>query len=129
MKKFGSSANLEQSSLISQLYTIYQGTVATPGKRTQQQLNPKETRTPASLRLRLRLIPYFIKSTQAANTFPSSVQVGLMCVCVLGGVDQKSEVVRMGRGRTVCVMCGEPLCVHACMCVCACACVCVCRGS
>ncbi len=77
LKQFGSSADLESPPLFSCLYALYLGTVSVPGgKRPHPQTDaPKGNCSPASLRLRLRLMPLFTKSTLAANSFPSAVQV------------------------------------------------------
>ena len=76
LKQFGSSADLENGRLVSRLFSLYLGTVILPGKRTHPQAGDlRDNCSPASLRLRLRLLPHLTKSTTAANTFPSAVQV------------------------------------------------------
>ncbi len=69
--------SLEHAQIVSRLYTLYQGTSTVLGKRPHQARpsNPKENRSPASLRLKLRILPLLTKSTLAANNFPSSIQV------------------------------------------------------
>lgn len=81
LRQFGSDVDWEHPQLINKLFLLYQGTVATPGKRTRPQSappstpNPKDHLAPVSLRVRLRLMPYLLKSTYAANSFPACVQV------------------------------------------------------
>ena len=84
LKQFGSSADFEESSLVSRLYALYLGTVVTPGSKRPREAPAqaqalgdglREHRSPAALRLRLRLMPYLTKSTLAANSFPAAVQV------------------------------------------------------
>jgi len=77
LKKVLAEVNLETGQIIHQLYTLYQGTSTVLGKRPNQASSPspKESRSPASLRLKLRLLPILTKSTFAANSFPSTVQV------------------------------------------------------
>ena len=105
LRLFGGSVDWEKASLISKLFSLYQGTVATPGKKNKPQVKrentagtwlalclpylwtclvvlalslqsaPQEHRSPVTLRVRLRIMPYLLKSTLAANSFPATVQV------------------------------------------------------
>ena len=40
-----------------------------------QSVKPEDKRSPAGVQLRLKIFPYFLKSREAANFFPGSVQV------------------------------------------------------
>jgi len=76
LRILGGSVDWERAPLVSRLFSLYQGTVVTPGKRTRPQSAPaRESRAPATLRVRLRIMPYLMKSTLAANSFPACVQV------------------------------------------------------
>ena len=68
---------MEAPPLLSSLFSLYLGTVTVPGKKRPhpQTDAPVGNCSPGSLRLRLRMIKFFIKSTLAANSFPSAVQV------------------------------------------------------
>ena len=46
--------------------------------QSRQSTNPKDHCSPASLRVRLKMMPYFLKSTYAANCFPACVQVSVL---------------------------------------------------
>ena len=92
LKQFGSSVDWEDSSLITDLYTLYLGTVVTPGKRPHPEASDlKDNRSPAALRLRLRLVPFLTKSTLAANSFPSAVQVSKGSLKVFKGLQKYYE--------------------------------------
>ena len=100
LRLFGGSVDWERGPLISRLFSLYQGTVVTPGKRSKSQVRnkentgslsstpvnvsscvlslqsaPQEHRSPVTLRVRLRIMPYLLKSTLAANSFPACMQV------------------------------------------------------
>ena len=104
LRLFGGSVDWERGPLISRLFSLYQGTVVTPGKRNKPQVRnkeegentagslssrpvnvsscvlslqsaPQEHRSPVTLRVRLRIMPYLLKSTLAANSFPACMQV------------------------------------------------------
>ena len=104
LRLFGGSVDWERGPLISRLFSLYQGTVVTPGKRNKSQVRnkeegentagslssrpvnvsscvlslqsaPQEHRSPVTLRVRLRIMPYLLKSTLAANSFPACMQV------------------------------------------------------
>lgn len=81
MKQFRSSVDWENSNLIADLYALYLGTVFAPGKMPDpQDLDQKDNRSPAALKLRLKLMPYLVKSTLAADSFPSAVQVSIIYI-------------------------------------------------
>ncbi|XP_064386642.1 proteasome adapter and scaffold protein ECM29-like isoform X2 [Halichondria panicea] len=78
LRQFSSSVDWDSATLVSQLYSLYQGTVATPaGKKTRPQSSNsvKDRVSPASLRVKLRLLPYITRSSLAASCFPQAVQV------------------------------------------------------
>ena len=43
---------------------------------TQAAPKPEDKRQPVSTRVRLKIFPYFLRSREAADHFPASIQVG-----------------------------------------------------
>ena len=71
------SEDWNEPNLVQRLYSIFQGTVVLKG---QPQVKPENKRSPASLQLRMKLLPYLLKSRQAASQFPSCIQVVFDCL-------------------------------------------------
>lgn len=63
--------------MVQKLYQLFQGTVVVKG---QPQVKPELKRSPASLQLRMKLLPYLLKSRQAASQFPSCLQLVFDCL-------------------------------------------------
>lgn len=76
LKQFGSSVDWDHTAVVLKLFSLFQGTQAAPGKR--RRTNPGDSKghcSPVGLRVRLRVLPYLLKSVLAANSFPAAVQV------------------------------------------------------
>ena len=72
--------------LVNQLYDVFLGTLVIKGKDGKLatttsgatgvvHIKPENKRTPSSTRLRLKLMPYLVRSKEAALSFPASIQV------------------------------------------------------
>jgi proteasome component ECM29 len=72
MRKLASTINWEDRELVAQIYGLFLGTV-TPKDRPAPK--PELRVAPANTRLRLKLMPYLLKSREAANVFPACIQV------------------------------------------------------
>ncbi|XP_074640240.1 proteasome adapter and scaffold protein ECM29-like [Tubulanus polymorphus] len=73
LKRIVGSVNTNDSTFINKIYRVYYGTVKS--KTMNPNLKPDQIRSPANTRIRLKIFPYFLKSVEAANTFPFSIQV------------------------------------------------------
>ncbi|XP_046357928.2 proteasome adapter and scaffold protein ECM29-like isoform X1 [Haliotis rufescens] len=77
LKRITGSINWNSPAVINKLFSIFQGTVVMKG---QAPVKPDQRRTPACTRIRLKIFPIFLKSREAANTFPSCIQVVFDCL-------------------------------------------------
>jgi proteasome component ECM29 len=77
LKQFSHGLDWETPELVQQLLSLYLGTTATPGKRPQssQSSSPVEAVSGCNIRIRAKILPFLLKSTLAANSFPASVQL------------------------------------------------------
>eukprot|EP00112_Aurelia_sp_Birch-Aquarium-sp1_P025455 Seg846.4 transcript_id=Seg846.4/GoldUCD/mRNA.D3Y31 product="Proteasome adapter and scaffold protein ECM29" protein_id=Seg846.4/GoldUCD/D3Y31 len=69
LKRFSSSLDWEKIEIIDKLYKIFQGTVVAPGN-SKQALSADQARTPAHMRLKLKIFPYLLRSRIATNLNP-----------------------------------------------------------
>ena len=88
LKVFGSSFDWNNKTIINRLFSLFQGSLP------QQQGRPQSTapagrvelqRSPISLRVKIKVLPYLLKSQLAASMFPQSLQVRgpipMLCLC------------------------------------------------
>eukprot|EP00794_Sanderia_malayensis_P008163 gene8163-9036_t len=66
IKRFSSPDDWEQQQVVNKLFLIFQGTVVAPGNATQA-LKKDDARSPASLRLKLKIFPFLLRSRKAAD--------------------------------------------------------------
>lgn len=77
LKRILGSIDWNNQAIVKKLFSVFQGTVDIKGKvETKAELKRK----PACTRIRLKIFPYFLKSREACNTFPSCVQVIFDCL-------------------------------------------------
>ena len=87
LKVFGSSFDWNNKAIINRLFSLFQGSLP------QQQGRPQASapvgrvelqRSPISLRVKIKVLPYLLKSQLAASMFPQSLQVRgsipLLCI-------------------------------------------------
>ena len=70
--------------LVNQLYDVFLGTLVIKGKDGKLattsatgviHIKPENKRSPSNTRLRLKLLPYLVRSKEASLCFPGSIQV------------------------------------------------------
>ena len=85
LKIFGSRFDWNCKPIVLRIYSLFHGSLQ-PQSRQPQQGRPSSTtpgtklelqRSPVHIRLKLKLVPYLMKSDAAADVFPQSVQVHL----------------------------------------------------
>ncbi|GJN13854.1 hypothetical protein PR202_gb00604 [Eleusine coracana subsp. coracana] len=74
LKRKASTVNLEDSSLIKKLFTLFNGTVGT------ENIAPELKVSPAHTSLHVRLMSVFCRSIAAANAFPYTLQCIFGCI-------------------------------------------------
>ena len=72
LKRITGAADWQHVTVVSKMMSIYLGTINLPGKPTIPQ---DDVRTAASLRLRLKIFPFLLKSRKSADVFPSCLQL------------------------------------------------------
>eukprot|EP00095_Tigriopus_kingsejongensis_P007808 maker-scaffold204_size260821-snap-gene-1.36 protein:Tk07808 transcript:maker-scaffold204_size260821-snap-gene-1.36-mRNA-1 annotation:"proteasome-associated protein ecm29-like protein" len=72
MRRLSGSLDWNQVGLVSQLYALFLGTLVIKDKPT---VRTEHRRMPANTRLRLKLLPFLLKSREAAVQFPACIQV------------------------------------------------------
>ncbi|XP_021353886.1 proteasome-associated protein ECM29 homolog [Mizuhopecten yessoensis] len=77
LKRILGSVDWNNQAIIKKLFSVFQGTTDIKGKT---QTKPELKRRPACTRIRLKIFPYFLKSREACNTFPSCIQVIFDCL-------------------------------------------------
>ncbi|XP_060085987.1 proteasome adapter and scaffold protein ECM29-like [Ylistrum balloti] len=77
LKRILGSIDWNNQAIIKQLFSVFQGTVDIKGKT---ETKPELKRKPVCTRIRLKIFPYFLKSREACNTFPSCIQVTFDCL-------------------------------------------------
>ncbi|XP_041357221.1 proteasome adapter and scaffold protein ECM29-like [Gigantopelta aegis] len=76
LKRITGSIDWNSREIINKLFHVFQGTVIVKGK----EVKADQRRAPACTRIRLKIFPIFLKSTEAANTFPACIQVVFDCL-------------------------------------------------
>lgn len=77
LKRILGSVDWNNPPIMKKLFSVFQGTVDIKG---QPETKPDMKRRPACTRIRLKIFPYFLKSREACNTFPSCIQVTFDCL-------------------------------------------------
>ena len=78
LRRLSGCIDWEDPGLVGKLYNLFLGTLVVKdksGKTNSPQNKPENRRSPANTRIRLKLMPYLLKSRQAAIQFPQSIQV------------------------------------------------------
>ena len=86
---------------MAKLFAIFQGTVVVKGK--QPTVKPADKKTPASVQMRMKIFPYFMKSKEAANQFPACIQIVFDC---LYGANSNAKM------KTMAIQFVHHLCFH-----------------
>ncbi|KAK3136068.1 hypothetical protein QOZ80_5BG0427580 [Eleusine coracana subsp. coracana] len=92
LKRKASTVNLEDSSLIKKLFTLFNGTVGT------ENIAPELKVSPAHTSLHVRLMSVFCRSIAAANAFPYTLQCIFGCIY---GIGTTSRLKQLGMEFTV----------------------------
>ncbi|XP_065070071.1 proteasome adapter and scaffold protein ECM29-like isoform X2 [Rhopilema esculentum] len=71
IKRLSSAVDWEKSEIVDKLLKTFQGTVVAPGN-AKQALTADQARSPASMRLKMKIFPYIIRSRSAANRNPAA---------------------------------------------------------
>jgi proteasome component ECM29 len=72
MRKFSGVLDWNNPALVSRIYSLFLGTLVLKEKPPPK---PENKRVPANTRIRLKLMPYLLKSREAAVQFPACIQV------------------------------------------------------
>lgn len=72
MRKLGGFLDWNDPGVVSRLYALFLGTLMIKDKPT---VKPEHRRMPANTRIRLKLMPFLLKSREAAIQFPACIQV------------------------------------------------------
>ncbi|TRY72263.1 hypothetical protein TCAL_11939 [Tigriopus californicus] len=72
MRKLGSFLDWNDPGVVSRLYALFLGTLMIKDKPP---IKPEHRRMPANTRIRLKLMPFLLKSREAAIQFPACIQV------------------------------------------------------
>lgn len=84
MRRVSGGIDWNEKELVNQLYDVFLGTLAIKGKDGRlmttsasgvTHIKPENKRSPANTRLRLKLMPYLVRSREASLCFPASIQV------------------------------------------------------
>jgi proteasome component ECM29 len=77
VRQFSHGLDWEEPGLVQQLLRLFLGTTATPGKRPQSSRSGPtvEPVSGCSLRIRIKIISFLLKSSLAANSFPQCIQL------------------------------------------------------
>ena len=84
MRRVSGGIDWEQKELVSKLYDMFLGTLMVKGKDGKYvttsatgvvHIRPENKKMPSSTRLRLKLMPYLLRSKEASLSFPTNVQV------------------------------------------------------
>lgn len=76
IRKFSGVFDWNDPTLVGQIYSLFLGTLTVKDKPAPK---PEMKRMPANTRIRLRLMPYLLKSREAAMQFPPCIQVTEKC--------------------------------------------------
>ncbi|XP_076089191.1 proteasome adapter and scaffold protein ECM29-like isoform X1 [Mytilus galloprovincialis] len=77
LKRITGSVDWNSLDILNKLYTIFQGTIDIKGKPATK---PDHKRRPVCTRIRLKIFPFFLRARDAANVFPSCIQVIFDCL-------------------------------------------------
>ena len=72
IRKFSGMFDWNDPGLVGQIYSLFLGTLTLKDKPP---LRAELKRVPSNTRIRLRLMPYLLKSREAATQFPACIQV------------------------------------------------------
>ncbi|CAH1774881.1 unnamed protein product [Owenia fusiformis] len=102
LKRISGSVDWNNMAVISKLFAIYQGTVVVKGKPSP--IKPEHIRLPVNIRVKLKIFPYFLRSSESANHFPACIQV---LFDALFGTDTNAKLKSLG------VQYVHHICLHA----------------
>ncbi|KAJ6299313.1 hypothetical protein OIU76_020311 [Salix suchowensis] len=92
LRKKAASANLDDSNLMKQLFSLFNGTTSTENVAPESKVNP------ASVSLKIKLMSVFCRSITAANSFPATLQCIFGCIY---GSGTTSRLKQLGMEFTV----------------------------
>jgi len=78
VRRLSGHIDWENQALVANLYRLFLGTLVVKdkaGKTSSPEAKPENRKTPANTRIRLKLMPYLLRSREAAIQFPASIQV------------------------------------------------------
>ncbi|XP_070562742.1 proteasome adapter and scaffold protein ECM29-like isoform X2 [Ptychodera flava] len=78
LKRIQSGIDWNDPIIVKKMYSIFQGTVVVKGQKPQ--VKPEDRRSAASTRIRMKLFPFLLKSREACEQFPSSIQIVFDCL-------------------------------------------------